>query len=287
MDPHGRDPAGTGAPVEMQPDPALPELIHSALDQCSDGAADYLRLAARLDRVSAVRAGQAAVAWQSLHATWDRPWIIAMGDDPAEAARCVTDLAAQVGRPEGLTVVRAAFPRLPEHLRPVEHWEWDWWYTTEPPARREREAAVVALSPDDERIPALLDVASPGAMARPGDRRILGWNGIEASAAAGPGPAIAPDSLVAVAAVTTMRPGIPHLGSVATRAEWRGRGLARDLCARMTRDALAAGAPAVTLGMHAGNRSARRVYDSLGYRVGYQWASGMLDHVRHPDHGQA
>ena len=69
-------------------------------------------------------------------------------------------------------------------------------------------------------------------------------------------------------AVTTMRPGIPHLGSVATRDQWRGRGLARDLCARMTRDLLEAGAPAVTLGMHAGNRSARRVYASLGYQVG-------------------
>ena len=48
--------------------------------------------------------------------------------------------------------------------------------------------------------------------------------------------------LIAIAAVTSMRPGIPHLGSVATHPEWRGRGLSRDLCARLTRDALAEGA---------------------------------------------
>ena len=71
-----------------------------------------------------------------------------------------------------------------------------------------------------------------------------------------------------------MRAGIPHLGSVATHPDWRGRGLSRDLCARLTRDALAGGAPAVTLGMHAANRSARAVYTSLGYTVGQRWASG-------------
>jgi predicted GNAT family acetyltransferase len=73
-----------------------------------------------------------------------------------------------------------------------------------------------------------------------------------------------------------MRPGIPHLGSVATHPDWRGRGLSRDLCSRLTRDALAGGAPAVTLGMHAANRSARAVYSSLGYTVGQRWASGRV-----------
>jgi predicted GNAT family acetyltransferase len=84
------------------------------------------------------------------------------------------------------------------------------------------------------------------------------------------------DPLIAIAAVTSMRPGIPHLGSVATHPDWRGRGLSRDLCARLTRDALAEGAPAVTLGMHAANRSARSVYSSLGYTVGHRWASGRV-----------
>jgi predicted GNAT family acetyltransferase len=87
---------------------------------------------------------------------------------------------------------------------------------------------------------------------------------------------VAPTPLVAIAAVTSMRAGIPHLGSVATHPDWRGRGLSRDLCSRLTRDALAGGAPAVTLGMHAANRPARAVYSSLGYEVGYRWASGRV-----------
>lgn len=81
-----------------------------------------------------------------------------------------------------------------------------------------------------------------------------------------------------------MRPGIPHLGSVATRPGWRGRGLARDLCARLTREELDRGAVAVTLGMHAANRSARPVYQSLGYTVGYHWASGRLQAGADPHH---
>lgn len=288
-----RDRSAPHAPEQGEYDPALPGLIRSALGDADPTTATYLEIGARLDRVSAVRAARSAVAWQSLHATWDRPWIIAMGDDPAQVASCVADLAADVGVPEGVTVARAAFPRLPEALRPVEHWEWDWWFTTHPPAARPGEARVVALPLDDPRIGALLDVASPDAMARPGDRRIRGWSGIEAAAAPDPaeepdaGPGVAPEDLVAVAAVTTMRPGIPHLGSVATHPGWRGHGLARDLCAQMTREAIAGGAPAVTLGMHAGNRAARRVYDSLGYVVGYRWASGRLTHRTRPDHSQA
>lgn len=287
-EPHPTDPhpaAGSGTD-----DPGLPELIRSALGDPDAGTAAYLEIGARLDRVSAVRATGSAVAWQSLHATWDRPWIIAMGDDPAQVASCVAELAAEVGAPEGLTVARAAFPRLPGALRPVEHWEWDWWYTAQPPPTRSGEARVVAVPPDDPRIGALLEVASPDAMARPGDRRILGWSGIEAAAVArqpGAAPGTAPHDLVAVAAVTTMRPGIPHLGSVATHPGWRGHGLARDLCAQMTRTALTGGAPAVTLGMHAGNRAARRVYDSLGYQVGYRWASGRLAQRTRPDHSAA
>jgi GNAT superfamily N-acetyltransferase len=263
------------------PDAPTPEdraaRIRAALAHCDDGTAAYLDLGARLDRASAVLAGTGAVAWWSLHATWDRPWVLAMGADPQEVARLVTALVAQQGRPEGLTIARAAFPLLPVDLRPVEHWEWDWWVTTAEPPVRPGETAVVDLALDDPRIPALLAQASPDAMVRPGDPRILRWSGITAGAVPAPQPPAGDDdALVAVAALTTMRPGIPHLGSVATREEWRGRGLARDLCGAMTRRALADGAPAVTLGMHAANRTARGVYTSLGYRLGYRWASGRV-----------
>jgi GNAT superfamily N-acetyltransferase len=266
--------------VTHGPDPSLADRIRVALAGLDHGVQAYLEVGARLDVVSDVHAVPGAAAWRSLHATWDRPWIIAMGQDPTSVARCVLALVDAGGPPEGLTVERRTFPLLPPGLRPVEHWEWDWWFTRSAPPARPGEARVIALDPDDPRIRALLAIASPDAMVRPGDPRIQGWWGIGAEAfGAGPPTAPlsgAPDSLVAIAAVTSMRAGIPHLGSVATHPDWRGRGLSRDLCSRLTRDALADGAPAVTLGMHAANRSARTVYSSLGYEVGYRWASGRV-----------
>ena len=265
------------------PDPVLADRIRSAVPREDEGAQTYLEVGARLDVVSAVHAEAGGVAWRSLHATWDRPWIIAMGQDPPAVARCVVALVEDAGLPEGITVERRAFTHLPARIRPVEHWEWDWWFTRSAPPVRAGEAAVVALGAHDPRIPELLAVASPDAMIRPGDPRIRGWWGVTsgslgASTGADTGEDAhrADDRLIAIAAVTSMRPGIPHLGSVATHPDWRGRGLSRDLCARLTRDALAEGAPAVTLGMHAANRSARAVYSSLGYEVGYRWASGRV-----------
>ena len=268
------------------PDPSLSDRIRSAVPGGDRGAQAYLDIGARLDAVSRVHAERGGVAWRSLHATWDRPWVIAMGQDPTAVARCVMALVEEDGPPEGITVERRAFPHLPAPIRPIEHWEWDWWFTTTSPAERAGERGVIPLEPDDPRIPALLAIASPDAMIRPGDPRIRGWWAITTSSldlagrSRDPAPADPPgpagDLLVAVAAVTSMRPGIPHLGSVATHPQWRGRGLSRDLCARLTRDALGEGAPAVTLGMHAANRSARAVYSSLGYEVGYRWASGRV-----------
>ncbi len=283
--------------VTHGPDPSLADRIRVALAGLDRGVQAYLEVGARLDVVSDVHAETGAAAWRSLHATWDRPWIIAMGQDPTTVARCVLALVDAGGPPEGLTVERRTFPLLPAELRPVEHWEWDWWFTRAAPPARPGESRVVALDPDDPRIRALLAIASPDAMVRPGDPRIQGWWGIGAGSVdvygiddrmvdsvhinrhvqpPDPQTGDSPDDLVAIAAVTTMRAGIPHLGSVATHPDWRGRGLSRDLCSRLTRDALADGAPAVTLGMHAANRSARAVYSSLGYEVGYRWASGRV-----------
>jgi GNAT superfamily N-acetyltransferase len=262
-------------PGPADPDHDLASTIRAALSGSRAGTT-YVDLGARLDRATAALVGNDAVAWESQHPRSGRHWVIAMGDEPGEVARCLVGLVEQVGAPYGLTVERRAFPKLPPRLRPVEHWEWDWWYSTQPPGPRAGEAHVTALAVDDGRIDGLLDAASPDAMTRPGDRHVTGWWGIEADHLPDPPSAGPAGLLVAVAAVTEMRPGVPHLSSVATRSGWRGRGLARDLCGRLTRDALAAGAPAVTLGMHAGNTTARRVYDSLGFRVGYRWASGTL-----------
>ncbi len=118
------------------PDPVLADRIRSAVPRDDEGAQTYLEVGARLDVVSAVHAEAGGVAWRSLHATWDRPWIIAMGQDPPAVARCVVALVDDGGMPEGITVERRAFTHLPARIRPVEHWEWDWWFTrSAPPVR--------------------------------------------------------------------------------------------------------------------------------------------------------
>ncbi len=265
---------GTVTDVAPTPDPALVATIRQALANTDAGTAAYLDFGARIDSVAAVHVEPGAAAWLSMHGSTNRPWVIGMGQQPEAVARCVEGLVAEHGVPEGFTVERQTFARLPSRLRPVEHWEWDWWFTTTAPTPRPREALVINLDLADPRVPELLAVANPDAMVRPGDRRISGWWGITAGALDEDSRAASPAALVALAAVTRMRPGIPHLGSVATHPSWRGQGLARDLCGRLTRDELGQGAPAVTLGMHAANRSARVVYSSLGYTVGHRWASG-------------
>jgi predicted GNAT family acetyltransferase len=87
---------------------------------------------------------------------------------------------------------------------------------------------------------------------------------------------LAAGELLACAAHVEHRPGIPHLASVVTHRDHRGRGLASDVCARLTRDALAAGAPVVTLGMYTDNDVARGVYTRLGFTVEHSFHSGYL-----------
>lgn len=266
------------------PPEALAERIRGELAAADAGTQAYLRLGARLDLVTAVCVEPGGLAWQARHAAWNHPWVTGMGTHPGAVARSARQLADIDPAPSGITVQRQAFGALSPDFRPVAHWEWDWWYTTRAPADRPGAARVTGLALTDTRVPALLRAAHPDAMVQPGDPRIVGWYGITmgslGSAARTPDKLssgeLSPDDLVAVAAVTTMRPGVAHLGSVATHPRWRGRGLSRDLCTRLTRDALASGSPAVTLGMHAANRSARAVYSSLGYQIGYRWASGRL-----------
>jgi ribosomal protein S18 acetylase RimI-like enzyme len=52
--------------------------------------------------------------------------------------------------------------------------------------------------------------------------------------------------------------------------------LARLLCGTVTAEALAAGAPAVTLDMYASNDVARRLYTGLGFVWGRGSSSGLL-----------
>jgi predicted GNAT family acetyltransferase len=60
---------------------------------------------------------------------------------------------------------------------------------------------------------------------------------------------------------------------VAVDPDARRSGLAGALVATVTRRALAAGSPAVTVDLYADNHAARRVYARLGFRTAHEFTS--------------
>jgi ribosomal protein S18 acetylase RimI-like enzyme len=172
----------------------------------------------------------------------------------------------------GLTIPADALPLLAVELRPPDYNLWEWFSTETPPPLQRGEEAVAWGGPEDEPdIVALLDADSPRHSSRPGDFDVLRWCVVRENG-----------QLVACAALTEHVPGVPHLASIVTRSDQRGRGLGRAVTAWITRQILRDGAPRVTLGMYSDNDVARRVYLSLGYQRAYEFASGYLPGRRVP-----
>jgi predicted GNAT family acetyltransferase len=69
---------------------------------------------------------------------------------------------------------------------------------------------------------------------------------------------------------------VPHLASIATSGERRGRGYGAAVTAWLTRALLREGTGWVTLGMYSDNDVARRIYRRLGYRCDHRFTSGAL-----------
>ena len=163
------------------PDPALADRIRSAVPRDDEGAQAYLRGRAHAwtwcrPCTSSPAASRGAPCTPPGTARGSSPW--------ARIPRPWRDASSPWSRtgacPRGSPWSAGPSPRLPARMRPVEHWEWDWWFTTVRPTRaRRRGPGRRALAADDPRIPELLAVASPDAMIRPGDPRIRGWWAIE------------------------------------------------------------------------------------------------------------
>ncbi len=233
------------------------------------------------------RPGQ-AVAWVGRHRTGLR-WATGLAADPAsdrdvkvavELLTAVAGRSAAAGSPvAGVTISRGGRALLPRALQQIEAWEWDLWCTEEAPdpsAYAVPGVAVVDLAPADPRIAALLEVASPTASIPAGDPRVVRWAGVLDPAGAGSADTADTGGLVGLVAVTHHRSGAHHLNDVATHPARRGRRLARLLCGTVTAQALASGAPAVTLGMYADNDAARALYSALGFRCVRGQTSGRL-----------
>jgi len=212
----------------------------------------------------------------------DHPWITALGD-PGDVEMLVEHLLTEHGEVNdgglvgGATVPASIRTQLSQRLlsrTPPIRWgttdqgaPWDWWWAAE--VRLDEPAAheVIWLDAFDpmtaDAIRTLLAVASPTHWAPPEHPHVTRWAGIVDQHGA----------VLACVAETLRIPGHPHLASVATHPDHRGRGMAVAVTGWMTQELLAEGAPLVSLGMYAHNDIARRVYTRLGYTCAYSWFS--------------
>lgn len=181
-------------------------------------------------------------------------------------ARLLT--AGEFGRVRGVTIERHAFVLVAAQLNAAglvlgDGGDWDWMWTSHPPAAQRRERDVVELDEigDVRAIRALYSIANPLAESQPGEGISQVWLGVR------DGP-----HLAAVGALQLTHAGYPHLTGIAVAPTARGEGLGIALSAALTRRALQMSSMS-TLGMYADNNVARAIYTRLGYRAAREWSS--------------
>ena len=227
----------------------------------------FIRWRVDPQRVSSVMVDGDHVAW--VRDAPEDAWVTVLGTDPHRVTALLRDgidARATLGRQiHGLTVEAPVFVDLPEGFLPPEHGYWSHWLLLEPDLELQNSATSRArvIASDDPRIDPLLTHSTSAHVftAHPVTR----WAGIEQG-----------EDLIAVAAIEGTAAGAQHLVSVCTHPDHRGRGLARDVCALLTRLALEEGAPIVELEMYADNEAARRTYTSLGFTELGRYRSGRL-----------
>ncbi len=202
------------------------------------------------------------VAWLGRATRPGERWVTGMGEEPAEIVRLVERLAAEHDV-DGVTVPEDAFDGLPARLKSPDPGLWCLW-TLPPDQARLQSSSAIRLSLDDERIDDLLAHSSSAHVFR-GDPRVVRWAGIERDG-----------RLAAVAGQIAEASGAAHLVSVCTHPDFRGRGLASQVCSRIMADAIEDGAPMLVLEMYSANESGRRVYARLGFTECGRYASGLL-----------
>lgn len=221
------------------------------------------------DRVERVFVTGDTVAWVSRHPLRQTRWLTALGDDEPVANLVRRSLSETPLAVSGLTVPVGTQLLLPVEVRPPAPDVWTWWWTRGPVPEVSEAGSVTELPDGDPDLPALL-AHSDSVYVFPGDPRVTCWAGVRSQG-----------QLVACGALTEHVPGVPHIASMVTHPDHRGRGLALAVCAWLTRRALAAHG-ICTLGMYAANTSARRVYERAGFTVDKTFSSGYLPGHTHP-----
>jgi ribosomal protein S18 acetylase RimI-like enzyme len=187
--------------------------------------------------------------------------------EPPDAAAAVHAVVARSASAvaQGVTVPYGTLPLLANSIRVGPGDDWDWmWVDAARLALAVDDARVRRLAPDDTGdVVRLLASASARHSSDPGDPDVVSWFGIRDD----------DGRLVACAAHTESVPGTPHLASIATDPDARGRGLGTALTATVCRRLLDEGARVVTLGMYADNDVARRLYARIGFACSHRWSS--------------
>ena len=228
---------------------------------------DFLRAEADARRVASCWALGDAVGWvTSSRRVPGRAHLVGLGDD-RDAADLLLALADEHGI-ASVTLPRDADHHLPAHRLDPRN-DWEWFVTRTPPPAQPGEDAVAWLAPSPETDAELIDLLrawSPRHDVDPGQPSVRRWAGLRDERG----------TLVAAAAHTEHRAGVPHLASVVTHGEHRGQGLGAAVCAWLTRSLLAEGTGWVTLGMYSDNDVGRRLYRRLGFIGDHHFTSGRL-----------
>lgn len=184
---------------------------------------------------------------------------IGYGLGPTECLDALLTAARSTGLLDGVSWVN--LPRQDRGSLPAGYElneEWDFRWTTRPIAEVPGEDRVAPVD-DADAINALLDVAFPESMLRPGHPMAHGWYGIWSGgtlvACAGDRSTRSPDLAAEPVGV---------IGGVAVHPEHRGRGYGAAVTAALARR-LRERYGLVTLGVIAGNVVATRLYERLGF----------------------
>lgn len=213
---------------------------------------------------------EGALAWIALDTHDQSRYVCARGAEhasveaTAELISAIRDEATQPGTWMALErPVVAALEPLGVRLTPGDDWELRW--TFEPPTFAGTGTMRWMGPHEHDTINAFLDKHAPKSSARPQDPHVRGF-----------AAAFDSEELVAVAADTTGTPDIGHISSVATSTDRRGEGWGGEVTAWLSRELLASGIEAVSLGMFAGNHTAIRLYERIGFTHVRQFTSGEL-----------
>lgn len=186
----------------------------------------------------------------------ERPFVIALGEDPSVVAALLERSREQA--PHCRLAIQRKFQSLIENdTYSKETSAWDWMAIFRGDPLLTATTPVVDLGTHhDDQIRQFLAVASPTASTQPGSPEVITWHGV-----------VRDGQLRAVGAAIRWSSGAAVLASIATSPHARGEGLATQITASLTASLFANGEERVSLGLYAENAPARRAYEKVGYRL--------------------